>query len=65
MTLMNGSALYNNNNKKKNLEISICDPLKDRMDEFMLIVSICMGKSIRMKVVKELSGLPETRIVRE
>ena len=26
----------------------------------MLIVSICMGKSIRVKGVKELSGLPES-----
>ena len=30
-----------------------CDPLKYKMDYHILIVSTCMGKSIRMKRVKQ------------
>ena len=31
-----------------NLEISICDPLKHKIDYPIRIVSICLGESIRM-----------------
>ena len=37
-----------------NLEILSSDPLKLKMDYPILIVSMCMGKSIKMKRVKEL-----------
>ena len=37
---------------RHNFEISTCDPLKHKMDYSILIVSICLGKSIRMKRVK-------------
>ena len=56
--------------KHHNLENSICNPLKCTMGSAILIVSICMGKSIRIQRVKSLaclfSGLSkcETRIVR-
>ena len=35
-----------------NQEILTCDPLKYKMEKSVLIVSIYMGKSIRMKRVK-------------
>ena len=34
-----------------NLEISTCDPLIYKMSNSILILSTCMGKSIRMKMV--------------
>ena len=37
-----------------NFKILTCDPFKLRMDKSMLIASICMGKSIRMKRVNVL-----------
>ena len=43
-----------------NLEFLTCDPLKYNMDKVMLIVSICMEKSKRMKRVKEKKSLIET-----
>ena len=36
-----------------NLETSNCDPLKCTMGSPKLIVSICMGKSIRIQRVKQ------------
>ena len=38
--------------KYHNLEISTCDPLKYTMGNPILIVSICMGKPIRIQSVK-------------
>ena len=38
-----------------NLENSTCDPVKYKMDKSMLIVSICMGKIIRVKRVELVS----------
>ena len=37
-----------------NLETPICDPLEYKMDSPLLIVSVCMGKSIRLQRVKSL-----------
>ena len=34
-----------------NLQIFICDPLKSKMDFPILIIFICLGKSIRTKRV--------------
>ena len=45
-----------------NLEISTCDPLKHNMDYPILIVSICLGKSIRMKRVKQLPALSKVHL---
>ena len=36
-----------------NLENSTCDPIKKTMGSPILIVSICMGKSIRIQRVKQ------------
>ena len=36
----------------QNLENSFCEPLKYAMGSSILIVSICMGKSIRIRRVK-------------
>ena len=41
-----------NNLKQTDLENSTCDPLKCTMDSPILIVSICMGKSIVIQRVK-------------
>ena len=38
--------------KHKNLENSTCDPLKCTIGSAILIVSICMGKSIRIQRIK-------------
>ena len=35
------------------LEISVCDPYKCIMGNPILIISICMGKSIRIQRVKQ------------
>ena len=40
------------------LETSTCDPLKNKMGIHLLIVSICMGKSIR---ISEYKGLETKR----
>ena len=40
-----------------NLKNSTCDPLKYRMDSPILIVSICIRKSIRIQRVKSGSGV--------
>ena len=35
-----------------NLQILTCDPLKNKMDCPMIIIGLCLGKSIRMKRVE-------------
>ena len=39
--------------KKHNLEVSFCDPFKCTMGSPIVIVSICMGKSVRKQSIKE------------
>ena len=40
-----------------NLETSTCDPLKYKMDNPIFIVTICMGRSIRIQRVNRISHL--------
>ena len=46
------SKLYFGTDVHHNLKISTCDPLKYTMSRSIIIVSICMGKSIRIEMVK-------------
>ena len=43
--------------KHHNIENSTCDPFKYAMDSPILIVSMCMGKSIRQQKVKHKKNL--------